>query len=144
MKPLSVATINRRINSLRSFYYWTTLSGKLKQNPMQNIKDLKSADDDSEKIMWLTEDEFEDLLQILRKKPVKSRGVNPEEKYRRDRAIIYILTYAGLRVEELSNLKLTDIDLEMKRIRIVGKGMKVRTIPISNLLLAEIKDWLVF
>lgn len=144
MKPLSVAMINRRINSIRSFYYWTTLSGKLKQNPMQNIKDLKSADDDSEKIMWLTEDEFEDLLQILRKKPVKSRGVNPEEKYRRDRAIIYILTYAGLRVEELSNLKLTDIDLEMKRIRIVGKGMKVRTIPISNLLLAEIKDWLVF
>ena len=41
--------------------------------------------------MWLTEDEFEDLLYIIRKKPVNSRGGNPEEKYRRDRAIIYCL-----------------------------------------------------
>lgn len=111
---------------------------------MTNIKDLKSGNEDSEKIMWLTEDEFGDLLHVLRKKPIKSRRVNPEEKYRRDRAIIFSLIYAGLRVEELSNLKLTDLDLDMKRIRIVGKGMKVRTIPIGNLLLAEIKDWLVF
>jgi site-specific recombinase XerC len=47
-------------------------------------------------------------------------------------------------VDELSNLKLTDIDLDLKRIRIVGKGKKVRTIPISNTLMAEIQDWLVF
>jgi len=144
IKPLSVATINRRINSLRSFYTWAVISGKLQHNPMTNIKDLRSADEESENIMWLTEDEFGDLLHVLRKKPIKSRGVNPEEKYRRDRAIIFIFTYAGLRFEELSNLKLTDLDLDMKRIRIVGKGMKVRTIPIGNLLLAEIKDWLVF
>ena len=84
------------------------------------------------------------MLYIIRKKPVNSRGVNPEEKYRRDRAIIYLFTYAGLRVDELSNLKINDIDLEMKRIRIVGKGMKVRSVPISNVLLAEIKDWFTF
>lgn len=41
---------------------------------------------------------------LSRKTPVKSRGVEPEEKYRGDRAIIYLLTYAGLRVDELSNL----------------------------------------
>ena len=64
--------------------------------------------------MWLKEKEFEALLERMRKYPVKTRGVNPEEKYRRDRAIIYILTYAGLRVEELSNLKITDIDLDFK------------------------------
>jgi site-specific recombinase XerD len=141
-KPLATSTINRRLNSLRSFYSWATKNNLLQQNPMQDIQDLKSADDDSEKIMWLSEDEFEELLYIIRKKPVKSRGVNPEEKYRRDRAVIYLLTYAGLRVDELSNLKLTDIDLDLKRIRIVGKGMKVRTVPISNTLLAEILDWL--
>lgn len=144
MKPLTISTINRRLNSLRSFYDWATKIKKLQYNPMQEIQDLKTADEDSEKIMWLTEDEFEDLLYIIRKKPVKSRGVNPEEKYRRDRAIIYLFTYAGLRVDELSNLKLTDIDLDLKRIRIVGKGMKVRTVPISNTLMAELQDWLAF
>ena len=143
-KALAVSTINRRLNSLRSYYAWAVKNNRMQQNPMLDIRDLKSADDDSEKIMWLTEDEFEDLLYIIRKKPVNSRGVNPEEKYRRDRAIIYLFTYAGLRVDELSNLKITDIDLEMKRIRIVGKGMKVRSVPISNVLLAEIKDWFAF
>jgi site-specific recombinase XerD len=55
-----------------------------------------------------------------------------------------LFTYAGLRVDELSNLKIPDIDLEMRRIRIVGKGMKVRSVPISNVLLAEIKEWFTF
>ena len=144
LKPLATSTINRRLNSLRGFYSWAAKNKKLQHNPMQDIQDLKSADEDSEKIMWLTEGEFEDLLNIIRKKPVKSRGVDPEEKYRRDRAIIYLFTYAGLRVDELSNLKLIDIDLDLKRLRIVGKGKKVRTIPISNILFTEIKDWLIF
>lgn len=144
VKPLAVSTINRRLNSLRSYYAWAVKNEMLQQNPMIDIQDLKSADEESEKIMWLTEEEFGDLLHMIRKKLVKSRGVNPEEKYRRDRAIIFLLTYAGLRVDELSNLKLTDIDLDMKRLRIVGKGMKVRSIPISNILMAEIQDWFTF
>ena len=139
LKPLAITTINRRLNSLRGFYAWATKCNKLQHNPMQDIHDLKTADEDYEKIMWLTEEEFGELLHRIRKKPVKSKGVNPEEKYRRDRAIIYLLTYAGLRVNELSNLRLSDLDLEMKSIRIVGKGMKVRTVPISNTLFAEIQ-----
>lgn len=96
IKPLAISTINRRLNSLRSFYSWAVKNKKLQQNPMSDIQDLKTADEDNETIMWLTEEEFENLLYIIRKKPVKSRGVNPEEKYRRDQAIIYLLTYAGL------------------------------------------------
>lgn len=143
-KPLAVSTINRRLNALRSFYTWARRNKKFQHNPMEGIQDLKTADEDHEKIIWLTEEEFEDLLIRMRKTPVNSRGVNPVEKYRRDRAVVYLLTYAGLRVEELSNLKLTDIDLELKRIRVVGKGNKVRTIPISNTLLQNLEDWLKF
>ncbi|MEH6908916.1 tyrosine-type recombinase/integrase [Neobacillus drentensis] len=143
-RPLAITTINRRLNALRSFYSWAVKHKKLQHNPMEEIQDIKSADEDSEKIMWLTEEEFEDLLNRVRKTPVKSRGVDPEEKYRRDRAIIYLLTYAGLRVDELSNLKLTDLDLELRRIRIVGKGRKLRTVPMSNTLWQELYDWLMF
>lgn len=99
-KPLKTLTVNRRLNSSRSFYSWATSHNKLQHNPMQNIQDLKSVDEDSEKIMWLTEVELEELLHIIRKKPVKSRGVDWEEKYRRDRDIIYLFTYAGLRVDD--------------------------------------------
>ncbi|MGF6951612.1 site-specific recombinase XerD [Neobacillus sp. B4I6] len=143
-KPLAVSTINRRLNALRSFYSWGRRNKEFHYNPMDGIEDLKAADEDHENIIWLTEEEFEDLLIRMRKTPVNSRGVDPKEKYRRDRAVVYLLTYAGLRVEELSNLKLTDLDLEMKRIRVVWKGNKVRTIPISNTLLQELHDWLKF
>ncbi|WP_342043282.1 tyrosine-type recombinase/integrase [Bacillus sp. OTU2372] len=143
-KPLAITSINRRLNALRSFYSWAVKYQKLQHNPMVEIKNVKSADEDSEKIMWLTEEEFEDLLNRVRKTPVKSRGVDPEEKYRRDRAIIYLLTYAGLRVDELSNLKLTDLDMELRRIRIIGKGRKLRTVPMSNILWQELYDWLLF
>ncbi|EJV87827.1 tyrosine-type recombinase/integrase [Bacillus cereus] len=143
-KALSVSTINRRLNTLRSYFSWAEREKYIKVNPMTDIKGLKMADEEHEKIMWLTEKEFEDLLERMRKYPVKTRGVNPEEKYRRDRAIIYILTYAGLRVEELSNLKITDIDLDFKKIRVIGKGTKVRTIPMSNFLYNEVLEWLQF
>lgn len=143
-KALSVSTINRRLNTLRGYFSWAERKKYIKVNPMTDIKGLKMADEEHEKIMWLTEKEFEDLLERMRKHPVKTRGINPEEKYRRDRAIIYILTYAGLRVEELSNLKITDIDLDLKKIRIIGKETKVRTIPMSNFLYNEVLEWLQF
>ncbi len=143
-KPLAITTINRRLNALRSFYAWAYKNKKLQHNPMEDIQDIKSADEDHEKIMWLTEEDFEDLLHRVRKTPVKSRAIDPEEKYRRDRAIIYLLTYAGLRVDELSNLKITDLDFELRRIRILGKGRKLRTLPMSNTLWHELHDWLTF
>jgi integrase/recombinase XerC len=143
-KPFAISTINRRLNALRSFYSWAVKHKKLQHNPMIEIKNIKLADEDSEKIMWLTEEEFEDLLNHVRKTPVKSRGVDPKEKYRRVRAIIYLLTYAGLRVDELSNLKLTDLDMELRHIRIIGKGRKLRTVPMSNTLWQELYDWLHF
>lgn len=143
-RPLAISTINRRLNALRSFYNWAQRNQKFQHNPMDGIEDLKIADEEHGNIQWLTEEEFEDLLIRMRKTPVNSRGVDAEEKYRRDRAVVYLLTYAGLRVEELSNLKITDLDLELKHIRVVGKGNKVRMIPVSNTLLHEIQDWLKF
>ncbi|WP_256238620.1 tyrosine-type recombinase/integrase [Bacillus sp. EB600] len=77
-------------------------------------------------------------MKISKKATGKSTGVNPREKYGRDRAIIYLLTYAGLRVDELSNLKLTDLDMELNRIRILGRGRKIRTVPMSNTLWQEL------
>nr|WP_249044214.1 site-specific integrase [Geobacillus thermocatenulatus] len=49
-KPLAISTINRRLNSLRSFYAWAVEHHKIEQNPMKDIQDLKSADEDNEKV----------------------------------------------------------------------------------------------
>lgn len=48
-KPLAITTINRRLNALRSFYFWAQKNTQLQHNPMEEIQDIKSADEDQEK-----------------------------------------------------------------------------------------------
>jgi site-specific recombinase XerC len=134
---LAITTINLLLNALRSSYSWAVKQNKLQHNPMDDIQDIKSIDKDSEKIMWLSEEgRIRRFIESCQKDTGK--GVDHEEKYRRDRTIIYLLTYAGLRVDEISKIKLTDLDLELRRIRIIGKGRKLRTVPMSNTLCQEL------
>lgn len=68
VKPLVITIINRHLNSLRSYYLWAVKNKMLQHNSMIDIEDLKSVGEESERIMWLTEDEFEALLIIIKKK----------------------------------------------------------------------------
>ena len=88
VKPLAVSTINRRLNSLRSFYAWAVKNEMLQHNPMIDIQDLKSADEDSEKIMWLTEEEFGDLLHIMLR---PCRNFRKESKCKNTSELVEIL-----------------------------------------------------
>jgi len=47
---------------------------------MEEIENVKFADEDQETILWLTEEEFENLLNRVRKTPVINRGINSEDK----------------------------------------------------------------
>ena len=60
----------------------------------------------------------------------------------RNRAIIEVLFSCGLRVSELVNLRFSDVSLNDKFLRIVGKGSKERLVPISDAALREIQLWL--
>ena len=60
----------------------------------------------------------------------------------RDRAIIETLYATGMRRSELTGLKLQDLDLEQKQIKISGKGDKERYIPVIPELEATLKEYL--
>ncbi|HNJ86277.1 MAG TPA: tyrosine-type recombinase/integrase, partial [Agitococcus sp.] len=60
----------------------------------------------------------------------------------RDKAIMELLYSSGLRVSELSNCLLTDIDLSSALITVVGKGKKTRVLPVGRKAISAIKDWL--
>ena len=60
----------------------------------------------------------------------------------RNRAIIEVLFSCGLRVSELVNLRFSDVSLNDKFLRIVGKGSKERLVPISDAALREMQLWL--
>ena len=59
----------------------------------------------------------------------------------RNRAIIEVLFSCGLRVSELVNLKLSNLYMEEKFVRVTGKGDKERLVPISSRALDELNAW---
>ena len=59
----------------------------------------------------------------------------------RNRAIIEVLFSCGLRVSELTNLKLSNLYLEEEFVRVFGKGSKERLVPISQKAIQELKYW---
>lgn len=120
-----------------------------KQNeitPMQSYVfgiELKNAIKNSKAKLpsYLKEEEIELFLKALQKYPFKT----PTQK--RDRLIITLIIYTGMRVSEALNLELKDINLEGKfyLLNIRGKGDKSRVLMIkSELLQEDLKQWLAF
>ena len=61
----------------------------------------------------------------------------------RDRAIIEVLYGCGLRISELCNLRISQLYLEDKYIRVKGKGSKERLVPIEGVAIDRVREWLV-
>ena len=65
-----------------------------------------------------------------------------ESGSKRDFAIVTLLVYAGLRRSECVNLKLDQVDLIAKEIRVIGKGDKQRLVYINDRIAAAIREYL--
>ncbi len=103
------STISRKISSLKSFYKYLNLKGIMSHNPMSTIKYPKK-----EKLLpkFIQYNELEELLKVSK-----------EGKFGdRNNLIIELLYDTGVRVSELVNIKISDIDFDNKKIRIMGKG----------------------
>jgi site-specific recombinase XerD len=56
----------------------------------------------------------------------------------RDRAIVLAMVLGGLRSAEVRGLRLTDVDMGMRRVRVVGKGNRERLIPVDRMFFDEV------
>lgn len=104
-------TINNKISNIKSFFTWLQDEGYIINNPAKKIKQVKIP---KRLKKPLTEEEIEII-----------RDINLNT---RDRFIFELLLSSGIRVSELVNLKIEDIDMNNKRITIVGKGNKERVV----------------
>ncbi len=130
----SVNTINKKINSLHSFNHFLMSQGLCHEKVVHPNKDkIKVAQGSEAEVVVFSEDEVERLLFYLE---------NKEQVALRDKTMIYILLYAGLRVGELVNLKIQDLDLLTMSIRVVGKGGKYREVPLKPEVAEIIKAYL--
>lgn len=115
----SAATVNRKLASVRSFYNYLQAKEEIHENPAHNIKSPKI---ERKTLEYLTMEETELLLSL----PDKTlRGI-------RDQALLELLYATGIRVSELIELDVADLNLRMGFITCAGEQSKARIIPIGR------------
>lgn len=103
------STVSRKISTLKSFYKFMKENNFVNINPVSSIKYPKKEKSLPKFVQY---NELEDMLEISK----------TGEYGERNNLIIELMYSTGVRVSELVNIKLSDIDFSSKRIRILGKG----------------------
>ena len=119
-KKVKSPTQARIVSGLRRFYEYLMLENIVKNNPIQNIEIPKIG---IILPVTLTVEEIDKIISSI--KLTSKTGI-------RNLAILELLYSCGLRVSELTNLKISDLFFKESIIKVTGKGNKERFVPISN------------
>lgn len=125
---LSERSINRKISVLNTFFKYLLKIGEIELSPTTGIHTLKHY---NKVQVPLAEEEIQRLFDTPNLFPDDFTG-------KRDRMIIDLFYQTGMRRAELIQLKMDDVDLMQRQIRIMGKGGKERLVPIGENLLESI------
>ncbi len=120
LRTKNKATLSRKIYALKSFYTFQMQQGKIAKNPF----DVISTPREEKKLPEiLTEKEMLTFLDRL-----------PEDNFihLRNKAVFEFLYATGLRISELVNLRLVDINFSEALVRVLGKGKKERIVPFND------------
>jgi len=129
-KNFEKSTIARKLSSLRSFFKFLTQEKIIAQNPTIYIPTPRRM----KKVpSFLDLDEVGLLLELPDSRTLLGL---------RDRAVLEILYGSGLRVSELVNLNIRDVDFLGGMIKVKGKGAKERLVPIGQIGLSSIERYL--
>jgi site-specific recombinase XerD len=131
---LAKTTVNRRLQTLRTFYSSLIEAGILNDNPTEEIKGAKIARQNETK--WLERHQVKAIFAAI---DATKQG---EGKRTLQRAIFSVLVNCGLRVQELCDIKMNDIDWQSGLISVVGKGGKFRKVPFNAATQRAVKKWL--
>tara|TARA_Y100000816_G_scaffold196151_1_gene143388 strand:+ start:144 stop:1034 length:891 start_codon:yes stop_codon:yes gene_type:complete len=127
---LKSSSINRKISSIKALYLFLMKKNKIDVSPIAEIIVPKQG---RYLPISMSESEVEKLLK------------SPDSKLKiekRDKAMIEMLYATGVRISELINLKMTDIDTQRCVIKVLGKGSKERLIPFGESALEALNDYL--
>lgn len=115
----SKATVNRKLASIRALYRYLQGKGEVQENPTEGIKSPKI---NRKEISYLTIEEVEALL------------ASPDDsvKGKRDRAMLEVLYATGIRVSEIIELRLADVNLHMGFVMCNGNHGRARIVPMGG------------
>ena len=125
IKKLSPSSVKRKIASLKGWFKWLVLNEIIKHNPATSLETPKT-DKYLPKVLSIKEIEY-----------ILSQDLTYKE-----RAVLELLYASGLRVSELVNLDISNINLDYGYVRCFGKGSKERLVPIGEQAKSCIKKYL--
>lgn len=125
-KGLTKRSINRKISTLKSFYSFLQRISLIGVSPVEGISTLKFY---PEKQIPFSKEEMQELTVILENGEVELL----------DRLIIEVLYQTGMRRAELCDLLLENVHFYRNEITVIGKGNKQRIVPVSPILMQELK-----
>lgn len=114
------ATVNRRLAALRAFCRWAVAVGLLASDPTAGVPAVAQAPAPPKAL------ETSDLRRLVRRAQASGNPLHG--------AVVVLLANTGLRVSELCNLRLQDVEISERRGRVVvrmGKGEKYREVPLN-------------
>ena len=132
-KGISNRSINRKITSLNSYFKFILKIGLINENPLTNHKALKTQ----KKIQLpFSENEMSNVLDLD----------NYEDNFTgvRDRLIIDLFYTTGIRRIELIQLKILDLNINNKHIKVLGKRNKERIIPLIDSTIDILNKYLLY
>lgn len=119
----------RILSGIRSFYKFLVTDGYIQDDPTELLESPQLGDHLPEVLSVEEVDMIESAIDLS-----KWEG-------HRNKAIIEVLFSCGLRVSELTNLKLSNLYLDEEYVRVEGKGRKERLVPISQKAIKELGYW---
>ncbi len=128
-RGLSGKSLQRMLSCLRSFYRYLAREGRVVINPALSVQAPKAA----KKLPKAPDvDQMQFLLNIQPQEPLEFR----------DHAILELTYASGLRLSELLSLNLDSIDFSEHSVVVVGKGNKMRQLPIGRKAIESVQAWL--
>ena len=128
----SPRSINRHISAIKSFFNFLIRLGEVEKNPATKLKSLKSPKG------------LPQYIQPSKMGEIINWALESKDDFEQERdSLIILLFYStGIRRAELAAIKIGDIDIEQRKIRIRGKGDKEREIPLVDFLAEKLERFL--
>ena len=127
---IAVRSQARIVSGIKQFYKFLVVEDILKDSPAELIEAPKIGR------------HLPTVLSVEEIDAIKGAIDLSKEEGHRNRAIIETMYSCGLRVSELVNLKISNVFFDEQYIRVEGKGSKQRLVPISELAIKEINNYL--
>ncbi|MBN1116366.1 MAG: tyrosine-type recombinase/integrase [Bacteroidales bacterium] len=128
---ISPRSYKRKLSSLKTYFKFIVREGVMQNNPADMVIVPKYQNPLPD---FLKSAEIQNLFDYL--------VFTNNFEGKRDKLILSLFYSTGIRLSELANLKIRDVDFSLQQISVIGKRNKQRNIPVTNKLLGEIREYL--